>query len=220
MGLKYRELLAELYIDQTLVELAVALFFFALISAGADLGGARQHAIELGLIRAFPKEQEDETLIIISTFHRTDGVMDTNIHGELYRTIQAKLDELSVTNVRVEIEPTDIPATDRQTAETLGKRYDASIIIWGSDTGARIEVSFLNLKEPSFKAATVSINETQQTQLARPNAYTQFIINDLPAQVTFLALFAIGQSYIVQEQSQLAINIIESAIKLVSDFNF
>jgi tetratricopeptide (TPR) repeat protein len=169
-------------------------------------------------IRTFPKEKADETLIVIAAFYRTEGVVDTNIHGEIRRAIQNKLTQLNATNIRVEIEPTPLPSGDQEAAKALGRRHNASLIIWGADTGARLEVNFLNLKEPDFAAAQATINETERTQLARPDAYTQFIINDLPNQFSFLALFAVGQSFYVQEQFDTAIILIQEAVNLVSQF--
>jgi len=106
----------------------------------------------------------------------------------------------------------------QEAAKALGRRHNASLIIWGADTGARLEVNFLNLKEPDFAAAEATINETERTQLARPDAYTQFIINDLPNQFSFLTLFAVGQSFYVQGQFDTAIILIQEAVNLVSQF--
>jgi excisionase family DNA binding protein len=185
---------------------------FALISAGADLGGARQQALEWGLILPFSKAKADETLIVIAAFHRSAGVMDTNAHGEIHRAIANKLAELDNHNIRAEIEPRTIESRDRARAEEIGRQHNAAIIVWGADTGARLEVNFLNLKEPDFDAAEVTISETIRTQLAQPDAYNQLIINDLPAQVSFLALFTIGQSFYFADNYIEALRMMEAAI--------
>jgi tetratricopeptide (TPR) repeat protein len=155
---------------------------------------------------------------VIATFRRTEGVTDANIHGEIQRAIQDKLAELGVENVRVEIEPTAVEARDRETAEVLGQQYDASMIVWGADTGARLEVNFLNLKEPDFDAAEATLNETARTQLARPDAFAQFVIEDLPNHFTFLTLFAVGQSFVTQSDFATATTLIEEAVNLLPDF--
>lgn len=165
---------------------------------------------------SFPPEREDETLIVIATFYRTEGVTDVNIHGEIQRGIEEKLTELNVDNVRVEVEPTAVNVTDRERAEALGNQYNASIIIWGADTGVRLVVSFLNLKEPNFDAAQATVSETERTQLARPDAYAQFVVQDLPNQVSFLALFALGQSFFIQGQYEQSITLIQEAIELLT----
>jgi excisionase family DNA binding protein len=188
---------------------------FALISAGADLGGARQQALEWGLIRSFPKAQADETLIVIAHFHRSAGIMDTNAHGEIHRAIADKLADLDDHNIRVAIEPRTIESRDRARAEEIGRRHNAAIIIWGADTGARLEVNFLNLREPDSRAAQVTISETVRTQLAQPDAYAQFVVNDLPVQISLLALFAIGQSLTAQEQLAAAITFLAGCRKSI-----
>jgi hypothetical protein len=60
---------------------------FGLISAGADIGGARQQLVEWGIFRAFPIASDNEILIVIATFHRTEGVVDTDVHNEIRRAI-------------------------------------------------------------------------------------------------------------------------------------
>jgi tetratricopeptide (TPR) repeat protein len=169
--------------------------------------------------RPFPRERDGETLIVIATFERTEGVTDVNAHGEIQRAIEDKLAELNVENIRVEIEPRAIASRDRAKAEEVGRGHNASIIIWGADSGVRLEVNFLDLKEPDPRASQITISETEYTQLARPDAYNQFVVNDLPLRTSFLALFAIGRSFYLQEQFTRAIDLIQEAINLADNFD-
>ena len=43
------------------------------------------------LVRPFPSEQEGETLIVIATFYRTEGVVDVAAHNEIRNAIQGKI---------------------------------------------------------------------------------------------------------------------------------
>lgn len=183
-----------------------------LISAGADFGGATQQLQEWGLLRTFPPESEGEILIVIATFRHSEGVLDTEIHNEICRAIQEAAAELNLSHLRVEVEPTTLTADDRAGAEKLGKRYNASMVIWGADTGVRVTVNFLNFKQPGFDAAEVQINETERTQLANPESYTSLLTEDLPGQLTFLSLFAIGQSYYIEGAYTDSIRVIERAV--------
>lgn len=186
---------------------------FTLISALADLGGARQQLYEWGIFRHFPAAANDEILILIATFHHTEGVPDTDIHNEIRRAIQETVAALGLSNIRVEVEPTThLTADDRTRAEKLGNRYKASMIIWGADTGIRTTVNFLNLKEPDFVNADVRISETERVQLVRPSAYASFIITDLSKQLTFLSLFAVGRVYYLKGEFADATKTLETAI--------
>jgi tetratricopeptide (TPR) repeat protein len=160
----------------------------------------------------FPPAGKDETLVLIATFHRTEGVVDTDIHNEIRQAIENKAAKLGFSNLRVEVEPRQLRAEERKEAELLGKLYRASIVIWGVDTGVRTTVSFLNLKEPEFHAAEVAISETKRTQLANPDTYAEFVTDDLPSQLTFLSLFAIGQSYYIGENYEGAVAVVEEAV--------
>ena len=161
---------------------------------------------------AFAPAAQNETLIVIATFQVTEGNHNTLAQREIRDKIRSKIQELHETNLRAEVEPTVLNADQRTEAEALGKRYGASMVIWGDDTGARVTVNFLNLRQPDFDAARVTISETARTQLANPNAYAQFITNDLPREMSFFTLFAIGQAYYVNTQYAFAIQSIEAAI--------
>lgn len=160
---------------------------------------------------AFATSTSDETLILIANFHST-AATNSEPHIKIRRKIEEELKQLGENKIHVAVEPSVVAADARKDAEDLGKRYHASMVIWGEDTGVQIIVNFLNLKEPKFHASSVTINETERTQLANPAAYAQFIIRDLPDQFAFLSLFSIGQSYSNNQDYPHATRIIESAI--------
>jgi tetratricopeptide (TPR) repeat protein len=215
--------------------LAASLVIFALvaglISMGADIGGAREQLREWGLLPTytptatptptptttptplpFAPARENETLIIIASFYHSEGIPDTEIHNEIRQSIQEAAAELGLSQLRVEVEPTPLQADDGDEALLLGQRYNASIVIWGADTGVRVTVNYLNLKQPDLAAARVRISETEFTQLANPNAYASFITQDMPSQITFLSLFAVGRSFFTEERYIDSIKVIEKAI--------
>jgi tetratricopeptide (TPR) repeat protein len=167
--------------------------------------------------RAFPRAAADEALIVVATFHRTEGVVDSAVHDEIRRAIQEKIEDLNLEKVRVAVEPTIVPSANRYQAEALGKRYNGTVIIWGTDSGVRLEINFLNLKEPDFAAAEATISETLRTQLANPDAYSQFVINELPGQLTYLSFFALAQTEYGQENYKEAILLLETAIDSLSN---
>ncbi|HEY85646.1 MAG TPA: hypothetical protein G4N96_11120 [Chloroflexi bacterium] len=164
---------------------------------------------------------DNERLILIASFQYTEGIANTDAHNEIRRTIRDTVTELDISNLRIEVEPnTRLAAEAQAEAKEPGEQYNASMVVWGEDTGVRVTVNFLNLTEPDFDAAAVKITETELAQLANPSAYASFITTDLPAQLTFLSLFAVGQSYYVQEEYREAVRIIEKALaSLPSDMS-
>ncbi|WP_129633178.1 tetratricopeptide repeat protein [Candidatus Oscillochloris fontis] len=78
-------------------------------------------------------------------------------------------------------------------------------------------VNFLNRREPTSSAADMTINETERVQIAHPDAYTSFITRDLPQQMTFLALFAVGQSAYAQKDYPTATQVIRHALDSVQE---
>ncbi len=169
----------------------------------------------------FPPAAEDETLIVIATFYRAEGLLNAEVYNEIRRAIQANIDELDLgNNVQVKVEPTILRTENRSEAEALGNQYNASLIIWGEETSLRMEVSFLNLKEPDFDAAEATISETEKNQIAsmsNPDAYSDFVLEELPGQFNFLSFFALGQTAYSQENYGEAIELLETAVAAISD---
>jgi tetratricopeptide (TPR) repeat protein len=193
--------------------LAVGVVLLGIVAL-ANLPGAREQLPLWLQLRAFPKEGEDEVLIVIARFHTTEGVVDTAAHDEIKRAIEREAGDL---NLRVEVASTSLRADDREGAQTLGDRYDASMVIWGADTGVRVSVNFYNRKQPESDAAVVQIEETVRTQIVAPSEYAEFVTEDLPRQLTFLALFAVGQSYYTDEDYAESARVIEKAIATLDE---
>ena len=160
---------------------------------------------------AFATATPDETLILIARFHNTTAI-NTEPEVKIRRRIEGELGQLSGAQVRVAVEPTVLTADARVAAEALGRLYQASMVIWGEDTGVEIVVNYLNLLQPHLEAAQAMIVERERSQWVNPDAYAHFITEDLPGQLSFLALFAVAQSYDAGGDDAQAIEILERAI--------
>lgn len=162
-----------------------------------------------------PTARPDETLILIATFHGMAATEDEP-HIEILRAIQEEIKKYGEQNLRVAVEPTELNADQRTQAEALGKLYNASMVIWGEDKRLKVIVNLLNLKEHDFVPPSVVITTTEATLYSEhPNAYKQFILNDLPHEMAFFALYAVAQSYYLNSKNSLAIERIEAAITLL-----
>ncbi|MCA9956822.1 MAG: hypothetical protein KC434_18960, partial [Anaerolineales bacterium] len=155
--------------------------------------------------------QPGEQLIVIATFARAEGVADAQAQAEIQRGIQAAAAELDFASLRVEVVPDVLPSDDRPGAAALAELYGASMVIWGSETAVRITTNFLNVSEAPYESGDV------QVSVVRPDAYVQFITEDLPSQFVFLSLFAIGQSYYAKGAYDEAIAAIETAVANVTN---
>jgi hypothetical protein len=120
---------------------AILGLLIALISPVADWSSAKQQLYEWGLLQAFPAANDNETLIVIFTFQYTEGVTNTGAHNEIRWAIEQARAELNVPHLRIEVEPVRLEVDDRKQAEAIGKRHNASMLIWGIDTGARVRIT-------------------------------------------------------------------------------
>lgn len=161
--------------------------------------------------------QLSETLIIIATFFVSDNNKNTLIHREIRDKIREEAQKLNETLLSVEIDSTVLRSDQLAEAEALGKRYNASMVIWGDDTGARVTVNFLNLRQPDFRTSKVTIDETERTQISNPRAYNQFVVDVLPSQLTFLALYAVGQNYFSNHNYLRALENVRAAVAVLNN---
>lgn len=180
---------------------------------------AVNHLYQWGVLKPFPKASGDKALIIVATFYRTEFIPDHDIQNEIGSGIENAIKDMGLENIYVKVHPMQIKADEVEKAKRIAEEYDASIIIWGSDTGTRLKVNFLNYKNPSFDAAQVEINESGidgSTQVAHPAAYQEFVTSDLPSQMKFLSLFAIGQAYFGQGDFDSSLTIFRKSLINVS----
>ena len=153
-----------IFFDRTRFPLAVVTVVIVVfvganvITAGAAFGGFQGRLQAWDLWPSFPSEHPGETLIVVVPFFRTQGVLDSDAAHVIAGKIQESLPPALANNVRVAVaEGKSLRGKDQDGAKALGQRYNASMIIWGSDTGVQVAVSYLNLRQPNFKAANVQL---------------------------------------------------------------
>jgi tetratricopeptide (TPR) repeat protein len=195
----------------------VVILAVVVLGAVGGVDGIWARLDEWGIMPAITPEQPGETLLVIVPFYYTPNIPNTDAHGEIKRAIQAAAQEAGLTNLRIELAKTALQADDRDRAEQIGAHYNASLVVWGEDTGVRVTVNFLNRRgTPEVEARDVAISETVRTQIANPPAYSRYVTDDLPHQLSFLALFAVGQSFDINQDYDAAIRVIERAVGAVA----
>src|SRR5687768_5363766 len=100
----------------------------ALVGIGG-VDGLRRQLDARGIVAAIQPEGPGETLLIIAPFSSTEGSYNTATQRELQRAIQAAAQDSKLTNLRVARALTPLHADDRDGAEQLGARYNASLVV-------------------------------------------------------------------------------------------
>lgn len=168
---------------------------------------------------------EGETLIIIATFHGELANRDEP-HVMIKEGIEKGISKLQAENrlgnlnLRVAIHPQKLTGGEEMQPTIIGfaRPYSATVVIWGDVTGTRVRVNFLNLQRSNFDMSRpASIEEKQRTFVADPQAYNNLINYDLPAQMSFLTLFPIGQFYYINKEYADAAQVIEQAIAVLPE---
>ncbi|MEZ4683385.1 MAG: tetratricopeptide repeat protein [Caldilineaceae bacterium] len=162
-------------------------------------------------------EAPGETLIIIAPFHHSGA--DVEAHRKIERALNEALQSYPALKMRVAVDDRRVlNAVQRDEAETLAKRYNAGLAIWGEDTVTELRVNLLNLRTAAFAETAQQIVERQNVQLKGSDGYIQFINEGLPNQRTCLALVAIAEGQLLapayETQSQAG-ETLRSAISLI-----
>lgn len=193
---------------------AIVYFINSSISAGADYGPFQEALYERGWISYYRPREDDEILIIIGSFETGDEKSESDIQNELQHAILQQKTAIGLPNLRVEVDPTVISALDRNKAEEIGRRYNANVIIWGSDTDFRVHVNFLNLVDSESNGfGDLTLEETQRTIRATPNEYVTFVTEELSPKITFFSLYTIGQVFIADMNYAEALNVLNSSLE-------
>lgn len=151
-------------------------------------------------------------MILIIPFHSTTAV-DTEPHNKIRNLIREYLKNSKVSSITVYVERNLVLAADQKDdAESAAKRYNASMVIWGEDTGVAVDANYLNMRNPRFAAADVHISEMNRTQIADPKGYAEFITRDLPGSLSVFAFFAIGHAQLENRNHRTAIDFLNKAV--------
>ena len=121
---------------------------------------------------------DDKTMIVILPFHSTVAT-DSEPHKKIRRRIQDLLAQMPNNSVTAVIDPNTVLTADQQAeAEVLGKRHNASMVIWGEDTGVELVASFLNLREPDFAAGCRYRGDATHAVGEPGSQYAEFVTRD------------------------------------------
>ena len=155
--------IARLFKSRVARALSVSLASLTLVSVLADWRGC---TTQLSLwytevVGEFPAAHEGELLVVVFRFHRPPGSPDTEPHQEIARALRAAAGRQPFRNrFRVETSFTDIPVDAVARARDLGKRYRASLVVWGADTGVRVTVNFFDLLNERSLPTTITTTDS------------------------------------------------------------
>lgn len=168
----------------------------------------RQTATNLGIAIPTPVIQAtwpasaapDETLIAIAEFANYGGeAIGYNVAGRLQTAIAAAMSEAGL-DARVEVVPV---AASHLAAREIAQRLGAALIVWGEYDSGRVLVS-VSSPGPGLEQRQV------QQLLETPEDLNAAINTELPDDVRWLALIAVGQVHYLQGHFDDA----ESALRL------
>lgn len=183
------------------IQLTVPIFFCATAVFSTDIEAAARRLHEWGWTGSTSSGSQDKFLVVISRFESLGEKDYVKIDGKIKQKIEIAINELELPNVSVEVKRERLAAGDHIAAQEMGRDCDANVIIWGTDTGTLVTANVLNLKAQNSDSGVTEIKKLSSDA------------EQLASEVTFLVLFAIGQSYESQGAYDDCAKIIERAIE-------
>jgi tetratricopeptide (TPR) repeat protein len=153
---------------------------------------------------------EGEQLILVSEFTRAGGELGFNVAGRLEEGIREAVDDLALKTIRVETYAESIQ--DEALALGLLEELNATLIVWGEYDSGRVIAQFLS-RDLKGQALPREQRWMLDTSLNLPAT----INIELPQEVNWLALFAIGRSLQVEGAYDQAQQAYESAMQYISE---
>jgi tetratricopeptide (TPR) repeat protein/transcriptional regulator with XRE-family HTH domain len=141
----------------------------------------------------YPVASEEETLIVVGRFaNYIGGPAGYNVAGRVRDALEREIEASQLAGVRVAVWPEEI--RDAVGAQSVGRRAQATVVIWGEYDSGRVLTRF------TVPGARPGPDERQLEELvASPVDLSATINSALPGEVRYMALLTLGQLYVGQE---------------------
>ena len=152
-----------------------------------------------------PSPPAEPITILITHFANYAGSeVGYNVAGRLAEALQREIDNIRLKGLRLEIWPE--PVDDRQVALQAGQETEAALVIYGEYDLGRVVVKFAHPADESIFA-----DPALRQHVVNLEDLTTAINSDLPQQIRSLALIALGQIYLNQDQADQALIFLSQA---------
>ncbi len=204
------------------MEILGIILLLATIALLLWVGLKRPHSLSLkpgGIRLAKPTEQ----LVVIATFLSSDHVRNRNIAQELRHGLEKAIRDLDLKNVRVEVEHTRLLSDDVENARRIGRKYNATVIVWGTDTGERLTLNMLNPltttdeqeNDPLLKnLAKYRVDDN--TFIIVPPSHNRFSTRHFQENLEFISYLTLGHIYDVENHYPEAIQVLAKAVASIN----
>jgi tetratricopeptide (TPR) repeat protein len=163
------------------------------------------------------RAKENEILIMIADFENQSS-SSYDISGAILLDLEEEVEKYDLSEVKILKINESFKRTESDFVINLGKKYNATIIIWGhyDDAGIypRITLSDSNTieyspEQPGDKYINLG---------SPPNDLSLYINRELPDQFRFMTQFVIGQIYYQKRDAEKSVNILSRVIELGLQF--
>lgn len=155
--------------------------------------------------------------IAIAQFLASDSVRDRHLAAALKTGIEHAAAVLGLPEIDVKLISTRLLANDHANAERLGRQAQASLMVWGSDTGDYASFSVLNLqekREPAHACLSMTGQESG-TVLIAPECKNTFGTAYFLENLEFIAALTLGHLYDGQGERPHCIQALAKAMAMI-----
>jgi tetratricopeptide (TPR) repeat protein len=135
-----------------------------------------------------PTATPNEQLMIVTEFEQS-GTKKYDATRRIHDRLEEELTKAGITNVRLVVMP---KVSNKEEARALGQRHQAVFVIWGWYDDNGITPNFTIVKESQHSLVNAELKEVVVDPI---RDFAVYVSQGLPAQMSYLATFTIGQLY-------------------------
>lgn len=157
----------------------------------------------------------DEILILLADFQDESENVHYDVAGRIEETLRTALTQYDLLDVcLVRINQT-FKRGEVEAIKTLGKRYNATLFIWGYYDDAGMYPRFTVLQEQRLQVLPEGPIDKLVNLARPPEDFILYINRDLPTQMTYFTQFTLGQILFLKASYPEALVLFEDALKSV-----
>jgi tetratricopeptide (TPR) repeat protein len=164
------------------------------------------------------KATENEILILISDFEDSSS-RDYDAADAIEESLRKAIFEYEIPNVKLARIDQTFKRAQFEEVVDIGKKYNATLFIWGHYDDAGMYPRFTALKEEKLKVIPDQPGERWGDLATPPADFFQYVNRDLPIQMVFLTDFTLGQIFHFDKAYTQAVKLFEAAIESADDLD-
>ncbi len=160
------------------------------------------------------KANNDEILVLLTDFRDDSDNVTYDAAGSIEIALMDALARHNLNNVRLVRINESFQRNEVEAVKTLGKRYNATFVIWGHYDDSGMFPRFTILQDNRMETSPENPEDQLINLASPPDDFTLYVNRDLPELMTYFTQFTVGQILFQEDAIYDALVMYEDALKI------